>query len=166
MYSGKTREDRERLEQAKFLHNRAQWMAFTSIAFHAWTYILTGMNERMNLRGMLLVIGQRSASMMAAFLLALPTWHNFSRKSYFYFYKLIKQVTNNVFKKRKAKRSCGRGFWGVCTPPVEFNKWRPKRNERNSSQDSETLNLYRVKSRKMKARFQNWRNLWIQSWRY
>ena len=51
---------------------------------------------------------------MAAFLLALPTWHNLSRKSYFFFYKLIKQVKNNVFKKRKAKRSCGRGFWGVC----------------------------------------------------
>ena len=50
MYSGKTREDRERLEQVTFLHNRAQWMAFTYIAFHAWTYILTGMNERMNQR--------------------------------------------------------------------------------------------------------------------
>ena len=33
------------------------------------------------------------------------TWHNFSRKSYFFFYKLIKQVTNNVFKKREAKGS-------------------------------------------------------------
>ena len=104
------------------------------------------------------VSGQRA--WWPRFLLALPAWHNFLRKSYFFFYKLIKQVTNNVFKKRKAKRSCGRGFWGVCTPPVEFNKWRPKRNERNSSQDSKR------DSRKMKARFQNWRNLWIQSWRY
>ena len=50
MYSGKTREDWERLEQATFLYNRAQWMAFSYITCYAWTYILTGMNERMNQR--------------------------------------------------------------------------------------------------------------------
>ena len=48
MYSGKTREDWERLEQATFLYNRAQWMAFSYITCYAWTYILPGMKERMN----------------------------------------------------------------------------------------------------------------------
>ena len=92
----------------------------------AWKIILPGQ--------FLLVSGQRA--WWPCFLLALPTWHNFSRKYYFFFYKLIKQVTNSVFKKREAKGSGGRGFWGVCAPPVELNKWRPKRNERNPSQDS------------------------------
>ena len=69
----------------------------------------------------ILYSGQRSAVSEhdgRVFLLALPTWHNFSRKSYFFFYKLIKQVTNNVFKKREG--SGGEGFWGVCTPPCAF----------------------------------------------
>ena len=47
----------------------------------------------------------RQRAWWSRFLLALPTWHNFSRKSYLFFYKLIKQVTNNVFKKREAKVS-------------------------------------------------------------
>ena len=40
MYSGKTREDWERLEQATFFYKRALWMAFTNIKCYAWTYIL------------------------------------------------------------------------------------------------------------------------------
>ena len=82
----------------------------------------------------------------------------FSRKSYFFFYKLNKQVTNNVFKKRKTKGNGGRRFWGFCTPSVEFNKWRPERNERNSSQDSKRHSLMLSKLPKC---FISW---WTHSW--
>ena len=83
----------------------------------------------------------------------------FSRKSYFFFYKLNKQVTNNVFKKRKTKGNGGRRFWGFCTPSVEFNKWRPERNERNSSQDSKRHSL--VLSKLPKCFISRWTHSWL-----
>ena len=46
MYSGKTSEDWERLEQATFLYNRAQWMAFPTLrVMHEPTFFQEWKNE-------------------------------------------------------------------------------------------------------------------------
>ena len=39
-------------------------------------------------------------------------------------------------KRGKQKETVEEDFLCLYTPSVEFNKWRPERNERNSSQDS------------------------------